>query len=167
MTTGESSTVYASVPQTRRRTVTAERSSAEWIVEAPSSGSGVLPLANFGQATFTNASATIAGTTGPIDGSAWQAAQINMASPSATEASTSSLTDSSTLATSSFVVAYGSVTPSSPAPAPTTAPSGYSITADNPKINAVQAESTGFTLAGAGVGDTYNYTVTDSGGGSI
>jgi hypothetical protein len=40
-------------------------SSAEWIAEAPSSGK-VLPLANFGTVTFTNASATGGGTTGSI-----------------------------------------------------------------------------------------------------
>jgi hypothetical protein len=40
-------------------------SSAEWIAEAPSSGQ-VLPLANFGTVDFSNASATGAGTTGPI-----------------------------------------------------------------------------------------------------
>ena len=40
----------------------AKRSSAEWIVEAPWAG-GVLPLADFGTVTFTNASFTINGTT--------------------------------------------------------------------------------------------------------
>ena len=54
------------------------RSSAEWIVEAPSSNSGILPLANFGSATFTDAYATINGTTGAIDNSAWQSYSINL-----------------------------------------------------------------------------------------
>jgi hypothetical protein len=40
-------------------------SSAEWIAEAPSSGH-VLPLADFGTVTFTGASATGNGVTGPI-----------------------------------------------------------------------------------------------------
>ena len=40
----------------------AQRSSAEWIVEAP----GVLPLADFGTARFANSQATISGTTGTI-----------------------------------------------------------------------------------------------------
>jgi hypothetical protein len=40
----------------------AQRSSAEWIVEAP----GVLPLADFGAALFANSLATISGTTGTI-----------------------------------------------------------------------------------------------------
>lgn len=43
-----------------------DRSSAEWIVEAPYSG-GILPLANFGTAYFTSDTATISGTTGYIN----------------------------------------------------------------------------------------------------
>ncbi len=50
---------------TTQKCPSAKRSSAEWIAEAPWS-SGVLPLANFGTATFTNASAAISGTSGPI-----------------------------------------------------------------------------------------------------
>jgi hypothetical protein len=65
------------------------------------------------------------------------------------------------------VDAYGSVTPNPPPPVATSVPSGYTITADNSAINAVEAQSTGFTFAGAGVGDTYNYTVTDSNGATV
>ena len=36
-----------------------DRSSAEWIVEAPGTDSGVLPLADFGSVTFTGASMTL------------------------------------------------------------------------------------------------------------
>jgi Peptidase A4 family/PEP-CTERM motif len=43
-----------------------QRSSAEWIAEAPSDNFGVLPLANFGSVTFTGASTTMNGTTGSI-----------------------------------------------------------------------------------------------------
>jgi hypothetical protein len=52
----------------------AHRTSAEWIAEAPASGAGVLPLANFGSVgyggdftavSWTN-TATVGGTTGPI-----------------------------------------------------------------------------------------------------
>ncbi|MCI4332232.1 MAG: G1 family endopeptidase [Thermoplasmata archaeon] len=46
----------------------AKRSSAEWIAEAPTGGSGVLPLTNFGWVTFNNASATISGHTHSISG---------------------------------------------------------------------------------------------------
>ena len=47
----------------------AQRSSAEWIMEAPSSIRGVLPLADFGTAYFTGEClATINGSTAPIGG---------------------------------------------------------------------------------------------------
>ena len=93
----DSFTTYQSYAQ-------AQRSSAEWVIEAPSSNSGVLPLANFGSVTFTNASATINGVTGPIDGSGWKNTAINIASSSATETSTSILTDASGV--SSFTETY-------------------------------------------------------------
>jgi Peptidase A4 family len=61
-----------------------DTSSAEWIAEAPSScdQSGdcqPLPLADFGTVTFTGASATAAGHTGPISDPAWtpQAVQLS------------------------------------------------------------------------------------------
>jgi large repetitive protein len=153
-TTNTSATVYQSAAG-------AERSSAEWIVEAPSSGSSILSLANFTTVAFTNASATVDGTPGPIDDASWAAAKINMVSGTTTKATTSALTDSqATPATSSFTVAYGSAT------ATAVAPSGYSIRADNSTINASQAKSTGFTFKGAQVGATYNYTITSSAGGT-
>lgn len=107
------------------------RSSAEWIVEAPSSNSGILPLANFGSTTFTDAYATINGTTGAIDNSAWQLYAINLQTRSQVMASTGSLSDvASTAATytgmaSSFTVTYaaastgtGTGTGTSPTPRP-------------------------------------------------
>ncbi|HEU5423795.1 MAG TPA: G1 family glutamic endopeptidase [Nitrolancea sp.] len=48
----------------------AAKASAEWIVECPGTP-GVLPLADFGTARFSNASATIGGTTGPINAKPW------------------------------------------------------------------------------------------------
>jgi len=51
-------------------------SSAEWIVEAPSSNSGVLPLANFGTVAFTGCTAKLGATTGPISSFTYE--QINM-----------------------------------------------------------------------------------------
>jgi hypothetical protein len=82
----------------------AKRSSAEWVVEAPSSSSGVLTLAKFSTVTFTNAYATISGTTGAID--TWTAYRINMTSSSGSTVldNTSTLTDSNS--TSSFTVTY-------------------------------------------------------------
>ena len=104
----------------------AARSSAEWIVEAPSSGRGVLPLANFGSVTFSNAYAAINGTTGPIDNPGWQAYAINMTSRSRVETSTSALSDSAapagdTLYTgqvSSFTDTYNATSPSPVTPTP-------------------------------------------------
>ena len=56
-----------------QQNTTAQRSSAEWVVEAPSSYSGrVLPLADFGTVTFSAASATINGHTGNIGDTAWR-----------------------------------------------------------------------------------------------
>ncbi len=87
------------------KSATASRSSAEWIVEAPSSSSGVLPLANFGTATFSGAKATINGATGAIDNSSWQNTSIDMETNSGTVIDqTSALTDSG--GTSSFSVTY-------------------------------------------------------------
>lgn len=56
----------------------ANRTSAEWIVEAPSSLSGVLPLANFGTANMSGSAATINGITGSINNSNWQNDNIVM-----------------------------------------------------------------------------------------
>jgi Peptidase A4 family len=90
------------------QSATAQRSSAEWIVEAPSSFSGVLPLANFGTATISAAQATINGTTGAIDNGSWQNTSIDMVSRSGTVIDqTSGLTDTNTAPiTSSFSVTY-------------------------------------------------------------
>jgi len=74
------------------------RASAEWIVEAPTTvGAGIQSLANYGTVKFTNAYATIGGTTAQIDN--WQShiikmAQVNNASYSLVVSSTSGLTDS-------------------------------------------------------------------------
>ena len=46
----------------------------------------------------------------------------------------------------------------------TTAPTGYSITADQNPIVASDESASSFTFAGAEVGATYNYTVTSNGG---
>jgi hypothetical protein len=89
-----------SIAQSMKRVA---RSSAEWIVEAPSGG-GILPLANFGTATFTNCSATINSISGPINTS-WTGTkleQINMVSGSTTEDTTGPLDSSGT----GFTVQY-------------------------------------------------------------
>jgi hypothetical protein len=113
VTTGKSYTTTQTAPAARR-------SSAEWVMEAPSSFFGVLPLANFGKATFSGAHATVGGTTGAID-AAWsntQLNQINMVSRfGATQDTTSGLTDSGSPTTSGFTVTYAA-TSSTPPPRP-------------------------------------------------
>ncbi|OLB72739.1 hypothetical protein AUI06_00460 [archaeon 13_2_20CM_2_52_21] len=44
----------------------AQRSSAEWIAEAPSSSGGILPLADFGTVSFSSCTATVGTATGAI-----------------------------------------------------------------------------------------------------
>lgn len=91
------------------QTTAADRSSAEWVEEAPSSGASVLPLANFGTVNFSGANATVAGTAGPTDNS-WSGTtlyQVNMVTSSgALKATTSGVTDSGSPATSSFGVTW-------------------------------------------------------------
>lgn len=103
---------------TTQKLAGAKNSSAEWIAEAPSSNTGELPLANFSAVTFSNASATINGTTGPIDDSAWNDASINMVTGrnNTVVASTGALTD--TAGTSSFTVTYEPPTAPPPPPPP-------------------------------------------------
>ena len=72
----DSFSTYESSSQTQ--SPLAQRTSAEWIVEAPSVGGSIAAIANFGSVTFTNASATINGVTGPINSSSWQSQAINI-----------------------------------------------------------------------------------------
>jgi hypothetical protein len=73
---------------TSKRSTTASLASAEIIAEAPSSSTGVLPLSNFGTASFTGATAN-----GQPIGS-FSPDQMNMASGSTRKATTSSLSGS-------------------------------------------------------------------------
>jgi hypothetical protein len=77
-TTGQSATktLQMSNPDT---------SSAEWIAEAPAAQAAdgsysILPLADFGKVTFTNASATAGGHTGSIADPSWTVQQVDMTS---------------------------------------------------------------------------------------
>jgi hypothetical protein len=108
------------------RTVTVPKvdvSSADWIVEAPSECRGssfcrVLPLANFGSATFTAARAvSTTGNTGSISNSRWGTTEITLAGSAhhfvdnrngaiGAQASVSSLSANG----SSFTVTYASST---------------------------------------------------------
>jgi hypothetical protein len=58
----------------------ATRASAEWIVEAPSSNRGVLPLADFGSVSFSNCEAIGGMGTGPI--SLWPSDPLTMVNSS-------------------------------------------------------------------------------------
>ena len=58
------------------------RATAEWIVEAPSSGTAsIYPLPTFGSVTFTHAEATIASATGAAGNPDWQTTQFDMGDP--------------------------------------------------------------------------------------
>src|SRR5437899_1490940 len=99
------------------RVASAQRSSAEWIAEAPSSSGGILPLADFGTVILgldntgqanTNY-ATISGTTGAIGSFGANVQVITMVSQSngATKASPSALSSDGT----SFSVTWKSAAP--------------------------------------------------------
>ncbi len=67
---------------TTQKSATAQRQSAEWVMEAPSSNSNVLPLADYGTAFFSGSSAMINGHTGGIIDPAWQHDDMTMVSQS-------------------------------------------------------------------------------------
>ena len=69
---------------TSQKSGAANRSSAEWIVEAPWSG-GTLPLANFGVVPFTGASVTVNGNTGTIGDSRWKNDPLTMVGSTGTK----------------------------------------------------------------------------------
>jgi hypothetical protein len=90
-----------------KKVATAQRTSAEWIAEAPSSSSGVLPLANFTMVHFgtdatsvaNTCTATVSGTTGAIGSfGASSIHRINMVNlaGTVTKALTSTLTPDGT-----------------------------------------------------------------------
>jgi hypothetical protein len=70
---------YFTVPASYTVAANAKRSSAEWIVEAPSEGGSVLPLADFGSIKFSGCQATISGKTGTISSSSWKDDPLTMA----------------------------------------------------------------------------------------
>jgi hypothetical protein len=65
-----------------------DTSSAEWIAEAPalqtSAGDQILPLADFGQISFADASATAGGHTGSVTDPSWSVQRIDMSSDGTT-----------------------------------------------------------------------------------
>lgn len=73
-------TTVETVSVTDRSRVIADRSSAEWVAEAPTSRRRILPLADFAPVTFTNAAVTVNGESGPISGAKWAYQPIVMES---------------------------------------------------------------------------------------
>lgn len=64
--------VFTVIPSQYTKAKNIKRSSAEWVVEAPSDQSGVLPLANFVTANFANCTATINGKIGTVADRHWE-----------------------------------------------------------------------------------------------
>lgn len=140
----------------------AQRTSAEWIQEAPSSYQGTLPLVDFNTVGFTNASATINGVTGPIDSPSWQHDAITMEDGNAT-ATPGGLTDSGN--TSSFQVTWaGPTPPTQPNPPPTTtvnvhvASITYSATGSTLSNTVTVDNASGQPVSGATVAVTLSNT---------
>src|SRR5438132_4914334 len=80
---------------TSARVHSAQRSSAEWIAEAPSSSGGILPLADFGTVSYSSCTATVNGTPGTIGSFGSSVQVITMVSSSgAVKAQPSSLSSS-------------------------------------------------------------------------
>ncbi len=80
--TNQTEHVSFTIPYSYTRVYGAQRNSAEWIVEAPSSNQGVLPLAHFSPVTMSNCQATMNGITGPINSSYWQHDPLTMTTQS-------------------------------------------------------------------------------------
>ena len=83
--------VHVVIPTSYTTSTSAQRSCAEWVVEAPSSGQGILPLADFGSATFTHCFTNIQGSQGTINSSSWESDEILMQSGDSIKAKPSSL----------------------------------------------------------------------------
>ncbi len=64
--------ITTTIPTEHTKAAGTKRNSAEWIVEAPATANGILPLANFKQTVLSDCTATINGTTNSINGGKWQ-----------------------------------------------------------------------------------------------
>ena len=69
--------VSTTIPTSYTTSASAQRSCAEWVVEAPWSGS-ILPLSNYGTAYLWGSIATINGVTAPIGNNSWATASLEM-----------------------------------------------------------------------------------------
>ena len=126
---------------------TALRSSAEWIVEAPSSSSGILPLANITSSTFTSCTAVGNGVTGPINGSGWQYNAMTLADSSGNALQVPSVL---TAAGTSFVMAKPGAA-SGDTVAPTTTSDAVASYNNTALIHLTATDNTG----GSGVASTF------------
>ena len=88
----------------------ATRSTAEWIVESPTNAStGRLEtLPDFGEVTFTGATAVINGVSGSIDSSSWQTEPLNMTSNGQSSGVQFDTTSMLTSSGEGFAVVYNS-----------------------------------------------------------
>ena len=80
------------IPTSQTTTTSGLQQSVEWIVEAPAIGNTIVPLSEFTPITWTNCTATINGTTGPI--STFQSELINMESSRGTPQDSTSMLNS-------------------------------------------------------------------------
>ena len=77
--------VYYVVPTEYTIASGLQRSSAEWILEAPADENAILPLAKFSPTTFSHCEATIKGKSGKIDDHHWKNSRITMVSENKTK----------------------------------------------------------------------------------
>lgn len=126
----------------------AQESSAEWIAEAPSSGSSILPLANFGTAFYgqdytgiaSTEYATVSGSTGPISSFGSSIQEITMVSSSgSTQAQPSAITSDGT----SFSVAWGSSTTTTSTSSTTTTSTSTSSSSSSSSTTTSSTSTTG------------------------
>lgn len=134
----------------------AQRSSAEWIAEAPSSGNSILPLANFGTAYFgmdntgvssTN-TATIGGASGPIGSFGSSVQEITMVTNSGvTEAQPSALSTDGTSFTINWVAPSTTTTTSSSRSTTTTTTTSTTSTSTSSTATSTTTGESALTVA--------------------
>ena len=112
---GDSFTTYQSSAETQ--SPLANRSTAEWIMEAPTVDGAISTIANFGSVEFTGASAVISGIRGSINASPWQSIALNIVKDGVHYDTTSLLSSPGT----SFIVRYTAPVVTSPTATPAAA----------------------------------------------
>ncbi len=82
--------ITTTIPTEHTKVPGTKRNSAEWIVEAPATANGILPLANFKQTVLSDCTATINGKTSSINGGNWQFDKLVMETKSGSMKATTS-----------------------------------------------------------------------------